>query len=263
MRTHSLNKKSIPITVVAIACGLSAGAFGQDKADGEWRGIGGASLATTSGNTSTTNVLLNADMARATAADKISLGAMVNYARGKNAGVSQTTADKWAAQGEYDYNLSPQLFVFGKLGLEADKIIDLSLRTSMAGGVGYKLIETKELAFTVFGGLGYTTDKYSVNQTVGGDTGRKFSRTSLYVGEESSHQVAPNVAFKQRLDLYPGLTGDKAFLARFNAGLSVAMSTTLNLTVAVVDTYNSRPPVGLKRNDLGIFTGVNVKFGAL
>ena len=36
----------------------------------------------------------------------------------------------------------------------------------------------------------------------------------------------------------------------------------INLTVGLTDTYNSNPPDGQKRNDVGLFTGVNVRFGA-
>lgn len=31
----------------------------------------------------------------------------------------------------------------------------------------------------------------------------------------------------------------------------------------VNDSYNSKPPLGTKSNDLGLFTGINVKFGAM
>jgi hypothetical protein len=37
----------------------------------------------------------------------------------------------------------------------------------------------------------------------------------------------------------------------------------LSLNVGVTDTYNSKPALGFTKNDLGLFTGVNVKFGAL
>jgi len=77
------------------------------------------------------------------------------------------------------------------------------------------------------------------------------------------HRLSPTVSLKQRLDLYPGVSGDKAVLATFNAGLSVAMSTTLSLTVGLTDSYNSKPPLGTKSSDLGLFTGINVKFGAM
>lgn len=251
------------LAALAAGCVLSAGVMAQAKTDGAWRGVGGAALSATSGNTSGSSLLLNADAARATTADKISLGGMINYARNTTAGTSQTTSNKWGAFGQYDFNLTPDMFAFGRLGLEGDKLIDLSLRTSVAGGLGYKIINTEPTTFTVFGGVGYVTDKYSSAQTVGDKTGTSFSRASLYVGEESTHQLTSTVAFKQRLDVYPGISGDKAILAKFNAGLSVAMSSTLNLNVGLTDNYNSKPPAGLKKNDLGLFTGVNVKFGAL
>ena len=167
------------------------------------------------------------------------------------------------AFGQYDFNLSPRLYAFGRLGLDGDKLVDLSLRTSLAGGLGYKVVNTETTSFDVFGGVGYTTDRYSVAQTIGGKTDTTFSRASVYFGEASAHKLSESVSFKQRLDVYPGLTGDKAVLAKFAAGMSVAMSSTLSLTVGLTDTYNSKPPAGTKSNDIGLFTGVNVKFGAL
>jgi uncharacterized protein DUF481 len=79
-------------------------ASAQVKTDGEWRGLGGAALSVSSGNTTSSALLVNLDMARATERDKITLGAAVNYAKNKSDGVSRTTANKWAATGQYDYN---------------------------------------------------------------------------------------------------------------------------------------------------------------
>ncbi len=247
-------------TLACLACGLAAA---QVKTDGQWRGVAGAAAAVTSGNSSSSALSLNADLARATAADKISLGANVNYARSKSSGVDSTTANKWAGFGQYDYNLSPRLFAFGKLGLEGDELTDLSLRSTLAAGLGYKLVDTKETSFNVFAGAGYSTDKYDRTLTIGGKTGKSFSRASVYLGEESSHTLSATTSFKQRLDLYPGISGDKALLAKFTAGVSVAMSSTLSLSVGLVNNYNSKPPAGDKKNDLGVFTGVNLKLGAL
>ena len=258
MTSYSI--KLLVLAGASVACG---NVLADSKTDGQWRGAGGAALAMSSGNSSTSSLLLNADAARATLADKTTLGAAINYAKDKSGGVDRTTSNKWAAFGQYDYNLSPQVFAFGRLGLEGDKLIDLSLRSALAGGLGYKLINTERTSFDLFGGLGYTTDKYQQRQTIAGKTDTRFSRASVYLGEASSHQLSSSVSFKQRLDLYPGISGDKALLAKFNAGLSVAMSSTLNLSVGLTDSYNSKPPARTKKNDVGFFTGVNVKFGAL
>jgi putative salt-induced outer membrane protein len=251
------------LTLLALASLASTAALAQVKTDGLWRGVGGAALAMTSGNSNSTAVSLNADMVRATTADKITFGANSNYARSKTSGVTSTTANKWSGFGQYDYNLSSQLFAFGKLGLEGDQLTDLALRSSLAGGLGYKLIDTKETSFNVFGGAAYTVDQYDATKTIGSKTAKRFSRASIYLGEESSHTLSASTSFKQRLELYPGISGDKAVLAKFTAGLGVAISSTLNLSVGLVDTYNSKPPAGSKKNDVGLFTGINVKFGAM
>jgi putative salt-induced outer membrane protein len=57
------------------------------------------------------------------------------------------------------------------------------------------------------------------------------------------------------------LTGFKSQLIKFNASLNVAMTTTMALTVGVIDTYNSKVGAGMKKNDVSLFTGVSVKFG--
>lgn len=237
-------------------------AFAQLKTDGEWRGTGGLAFSSTSGNSTSTAWALNADMARATVQDKITLGASSNYARSKANGTTSTTANKWASFGQYDYNLSSNVFAFGKLGAEGDALTELTLRTTLAGGLGVKLFDTQTLSLNVFGGAAYTTDRYDTAQTIGSRTGKTFSRSSLLLGEESTHQLASNTSFKQRLEVYPGLTGDKATLVKFSAGLAVAVSSNLNATIGLTDNYLSKPPMGTKKNDLGLFTGVSVRFGA-
>lgn len=253
---------TVRLSLVTAAALAACPAFAQVKTDGEWRGSGGLALSSTSGNSTSTALALNADMARATTQDKITLGASSNYARSKANGTTSTTANKWASWGQYDYNLSSNVYAFGKLGAEGDALTELTLRTTLAGGLGVKLFDTKEMSFNVFGGAGYTTDRYDTAQTIGSRTGKTFNRSSLLLGEESTHQLASNTSFKQRLEVYPGLTGDKATLAKFSAGLSVAVSSTLNATMGLTDSYVSKPPVGTKKNDLGLFMGVSVKFGA-
>ena len=173
-----ITSHSLPARLAVLAAFVAGAtpAMAQDKTDGLWRGTGGAALSVTSGNSSTSSLLLSADAVKATTADKVTLGAMTNYAKNKTGGVNQTTANKWGAFGQYDFNLTPRLFAFGRLGLDGDALIDLNLRTGVAAGLGYKLIDTQEASFEVFGGVGYTTDRYGSPQTIGGKTDTRFSR---------------------------------------------------------------------------------------
>lgn len=249
------------LALIAFACVAATGAQAQTKPDGQWHGNGGLALSLTSGNTKSNSLRLNADTARATAQDKISLGGYYHVAKNDDAaGNTQTSADKWGLNGQYDYNLTPSYYTFMRLGLNGDKLIDLRHRTALAGGLGYKVINTDATKFDVFGGLGYSTDKYRSAKTIGGKTDDSFSRTAIYLGESSEHKLSATVTARQRLEVYPGISGDKAVLANFNAGLDVAMNRSMSLGVGLVVAYNSKPAAGTKSTDTALFTGINVKF---
>ncbi len=257
-----MNFNLIRLSAVTFACWAAVSANAQIKTDGEWRGTGGAAFSVTSGNTSNTALLVNGDGYRATADDKMTAGGFINYARTKVGASTLKTSEKWYGFGQYDRNLTDKLFAFGRGSLEGDGLIDLTYRLTLAGGVGYKVIAMPDTSFTVYAGLAHGIDKYGSVQSIGGKIDDGFSRTSLYLAEDSSHKLSDTVSFKQRFELYPGLTGDKAKIAKFTAGLTVAMSSTLGINLGVIDSYNSKPPLGAKKNDLAVFTGVNVKFGA-
>lgn len=247
--------------LLAAIAALMAGPVMADPADGQWRGAAGAALSTSSGNTSTQNLLLNVDLARQTAQDKISTAGYIHEGKSDVNGRSVTTASKWGLSGQYDHNLTPDWFAFGKLGLEHDRVIDLSLRTLLGAGVGYHWVQTKQDTFDVYGGLSEVITRYGHAQTIGGDTQQQFSTMGLILGETSRHQLTDTVTLTQRLEVYPGLTGTKNNLAKFNLGLNVAMSSTLSLNVGFTEAYNSKPAHGAKKSDTSFFTGINFKLG--
>jgi putative salt-induced outer membrane protein len=261
-----MHRCRLALSLAAFAAGAlslgSAAAQPETPTDGAWRGTAGAAFSATSGNSSSTATALNADMRRATESDRITLGASATYARSRSEGVERTSADRWSGVGQYDFNLSSAVFAFGKLGLEADRLTGLQLRSTLGTGLGYKLLDSPAASFTVFGGVGHTRDRYRSPQTIDGVTASRFSRSSVLLGEESAHRLADNTRFKQRLEVYPGVSGDRAVLAKFTAGLETAVSRSLSLTTSLVADHNSKPPAGRKRNDVSLLAGLRVSFGA-
>lgn len=249
------------LPVGLLFCSGISCAMAQTQADGQWRGLAGASFSATSGNSTTNNILLNIDMARKTEIDKISAGAMINYGTGKVDGVKKTITHKWGLNGQYDYNLLPELYVFGKLGLESDRIINLSLRRTLGTGLGYKVINEPNNTFDVFAGVANTHSKYSKSQVIDGTSGTTFSTNSALLGEESTHKLSETLFFKQRVELYPRIGGDGGTLAKASANLGVSLSSAISLNVGLTNNYNSAPASGLKKNDLSLFTGLSVKLG--
>jgi putative salt-induced outer membrane protein len=230
--------------------------------DGEWRGAVGAALSLASGNTQTANALLNASAVRATTEDRVSLAGSLAYGRGRNAaGVSSTTANKWLTTGEYDWNLSPVWFTSLRGIAEANKIVGLNLRALVVPGVGYKVFDGDTFALSLYGGLAYTSERYDEEKIIGGRSDTRFDRFSLYLSEESRHRFGEGVTLSQRFEVYPGITGDKALLLRFNANLGLSVTRSLQLNVGLVHSYNNRPPDGQRNSDTSLFTGINLRFG--
>lgn len=252
-----------PAALLLAATLLAAPAHAQIKTDGHWRGALGAAASITSGSNRSSSLGVTTDFSRATLLDRVSILAALNYGRSRVEGVDRTTNQKWNLNAQYDVNLSPSNFVFAKQALEGDRVAGLDLRSTTALGVGHKFVDEPNALFSLFGGVGYTADRYRQAQTIDDRTGTRFSRTSLLLGEETSHNLTPSTSLKQRLELYPGFSGDEANIVKFNAQLAVAISQTLNLTVGFNGVHNSKPPAGQQRNDTALFTGLNVKFGAL
>ncbi|MEZ5729017.1 MAG: DUF481 domain-containing protein [Burkholderiaceae bacterium] len=141
-----------------------------------------------------------------------------------------------------------------------DRPANLKQRIAGYGGVGYHLIKTDATTWDVFGGLGHARDSFFSATLIDGATRTGYGRTEMLVGEESSHKLSDTTSFKQRLTVYPNLSNSGEFRALFDAGLSVAMSKTLNLTASLAYRYNSDPGAGLKKGDTLFVTGVSMKF---
>lgn len=224
--------------------------------DGKVRATLGLGASRSSGNSNASNLSLNGDVVRATDRDKISLTGAAQYARTQGV----TTGEKARAAGRYDRNLNARWFGFGGLSLEHDKFTNLKLRTLVEGGLGAHMVKTDTTTWDLFSGVGYSHDRYDTPMQVRGKLRRSDNYGTLLLAEESTHKLSDSTNFKQRLALTPALDGDGAFRATFDAGLAVAMTSTINLTVGFNASHNSDPGEGRKSTDTLLTTGVSMKF---
>jgi len=255
-------KFSTPLLLMAAIIFSSNVLAADEKLDGKWRGSGGAALSLSSGNTNNRTVNLTADAARATQNDQHSLYARLLGSRSDSNGVTSTSANQWTVGTRYDHNISETLFGYGGLDFSRDQIKQLSLRSEVSGGLGYYLIKTSENQWDVFGGLNYRTDQYtgagvSINKTLK----TEFDTVGVVLGEESNHKLTEATSVKQRLTINPDLGSSKGFRATFDTSLLTSLNKTLSLTVSLQARHDSLAETPIKKNDIMIFTGLNVKFG--
>lgn len=240
---------------IALAAAGTVHAQTTLKPDGVWRGSLGAGLSITEGNSKTTSLNINGEGIRLTDRDKARLYGTALY--GKNNGVESSNLLRFG--GRYDYNLTTNVFAFGGIDFERDKIGNLKLRTAPSVGLGYHVIKNPNTTFDVFGGVGYVDDRFYNPVLINGSVRSSYGRAELLLGEESTHKLSESTSFRQRLVIYPNLDNGGELRSTFDAGLAVAMSSRLSLTVGLVNRYNSDPGPGLKKNDLFFVTGIAMK----
>ncbi len=244
------------LATTALAAAGAAQAQATVKPDGQFRAALGLGASVSNGNSKTSNLAITGDGVRATADDKLSVYGNLNYARSNG----QTTGEQLRLGTRYDRNLSANLFAFGGLDLERNKFSNLKLRGLVSGGLGWHVIKAPNTTFDLFGGLGYTSDKYFDAMTIDGASRTSYGYASLILGEESTHKLSDTTTAKQRLVLLPNLKNSGEYRANWDAGLAVAMSKTMNLNVGLAYAYNSEPGPGRKSADTLLTTGISVKF---
>lgn len=255
-----MNRTSTFITLALPAlCALPLGASAQvtTKPDGEFRSLWGLGASASSGNTRATTVTLTGEAVQQTDHSKWGMAGRAFYARGEQG----TTAANLALGTQYDQDLiNNDYFGVSKLDYQRDRPSNINSRVSAYGGVGRHLIRSDENTWDLFGGIGYTEDRYVAPADVGGETRTRYGRTEGVVSESSNHKLTPNTTLRQKLEWYPNLRARGEYRAVLDTGLSVAMNKHLQLTTGLLHRYNSDPGMNLKRYDTLFLTGVSLRF---
>lgn len=225
------------------------------KPDGQFRYLFGAGASYASGNTSSSSVNLFGDGVRATSDTKWHFGGKAVW--GRSEGV--TTAQNLALGTQYDHDLMPLWFGFGKADYLRDKLANLQGQYSLFGGVGRHVIKRDDLTFDVSAGIGYTEDRYVDPAVVQDDLRSRYGRAEALLAEESTHKWTESTSFHQKLSLYPAPRSGGGYRGVFDSGLSVAINASLSLTAGLNYRYNSDPGEGTKKGDTLFVTGIALK----
>lgn len=214
--------------------------------DSPWQGSAALSFSRSAGNTNGTTYSLAVDEARTTENDKLSAFASALY--GKSQGV--VSSDKTRLGARYDHNLSGELFGFGLLEFEQDRMTNLDLRSGLGGGLGYHWLKGEDVTFDLFAGLSHNRSDMLTGNTV--------STSEAILAEESTHAVTPDTRFKQKLSYYPGLQSGE-FRSVFDSGLVISLNSTMGLSISLQHKYNSNIGAGVKHGDTVLLTGLNIR----
>jgi putative salt-induced outer membrane protein YdiY len=217
-----------------------------------WAGGANVGFALTAGNSETKNLALAFTADRKTHTDDLSLYANTVYATNDAPGaIPSTTANSIQAGARYSRDLTPRLFAYVGADFQTDALQGLNLRSVPGGGLGFHAIKSDRTTLDFLGGLNYTRENYTAFN-------RNFA--ALTLGEELTHKLGASTLVTQKLYFFPDLNDTAQNRTTFNLGTVTKLSKWLGWQNAFGDIYVTNPPVGAKKNDIVLTTGMNLTF---
>ncbi|MGB7740645.1 MAG: DUF481 domain-containing protein [Steroidobacteraceae bacterium] len=220
----------IPQLCIALAlCGAAMPALA------DWTGKGdvGASFAT--GNSENQAASANLELKNKVDKWQHTFGFAGNY--GSDGG--GTTAQRWELRGQTQYALTDRTYAFGAGRYEDDRFSQYDYQASLAGGLGYKIIDTERTKFWVQGGPGY---RYAEIR----DTGESEDGIIFRGDVGFEHQLTDTTKFVDRFIVETG--SDNTYMQN-DLGLEITISGALGLRVGYQVRHNSDVQPGIENTD--------------
>jgi putative salt-induced outer membrane protein len=207
----------------------------QGVALAQWTGRGelGASFASGNSENESANAALELSYARD--AWTHTVGFAGNY--GSQDGTA--TAQRWELRGQSGYNFTERAYWFGAARYEDDRFSNYDFQSSVAAGLGYKLIDSERTKLWVQGGPGY---RYAEIRKTGESEDGVIFRGDLGF----DHQLTETTKIVERFLIETG--SDNTYIQN-DLGLEVTISGALGLRVGYQVRHNTDVLPGLDKTD--------------
>lgn len=201
----------------------------------DWTGKGDVGASIASGNSENKAATANLELQQTVDRWKNTVGFAGNY--GNDGDVA--TAQRWEARGQTQYDLTDRAYAFGAARYDDDRFSQYDFQSSIAGGLGYKLIDSERTKLWVQGGPGY---RYAEIRATGETEDGVIFRGDL--GFE--HQLTETTKIVDRFLVEAG--SDNTYLQN-DLGLEVTISGGLGLRVGYQVRHNTDVLPGIEKTD--------------
>lgn len=137
---------------------------------------------------------------------------------------------------------------------------DLTLRTTVGGGLGRFLILTDKREWTVFAGAVYTHEHYSAPPDPSQPGSQIADNLEGVFGLGLSYFRFKTVDIESRFSVYPSATTPGRVRLNYAPTLSLEIARNLYWNFTLYENYDSKPPVNANKNDFGITNSLGWKF---
>jgi len=232
-----------------------------------WNGGVNVGFSLARGNSQTSNLALAINAVHPTLNDKTTIY-LPSIDTKNDLATPSTVANLITGGLRYDHNVNPRLFGFVGADFMSNALQELDLRGVYGGGAGYHAIKSDSTVLDFLAGLNYTHETYSNGPQVTPVTvpptfvsyGVTHRFLALTLGEELLHKVGKSTVITEKLYFYPDMSNTGEYRGTFDLGTVTKISKWLGWQNQLADIYVSNPPLGAKKNDLILTTGLNFSF---
>jgi putative salt-induced outer membrane protein len=222
-------------------------AYADDLPQG-WSGKGQVGYVMSRGNSDTDS--LNAKLDLNLLRNDWKHNLLVDALYGRSSGI--TSAERWDARLQSNYQFSPHLFTFGALSYVDDRFSGFQYQTSASAGLGYRFFDSDTTKLSAQLGVGYRTlrPEILVKDSLGAVTERIPQPTQSEAvgtaGIDFMHQFNSSTKLTDKMVTESGSSNTQI---RNDLALEVKMNKKLSLAAGYSVIDNTKPPAPLKRID--------------
>jgi len=214
----------------------------------KYSGSIGGLVSGSTGNTETLVFGAAGAIQRDTDDDRMRLGVRSEYEERD----SELSVQRTRGYADYDYYLGEKWYLTGLVRLEHDHFQDLSLRTTVGGGPGYRFYDRDALKLRAYAGLAYVNEDFS--------DGPDRDFLSALVGDEFRWKITDSLSIYQLAEIYPSLDDISDTLFHAEAGVRHTLVKGMFVDFGIVEDYDTKPVDDKKKNDFRYLGQIGYEF---
>ena len=214
---------------------LVATAADETETPGGWKGEGELGFTSTSGNTDSETLIANLGVSKEI--DLWKHTAALNTVQAETDDVE--SADSLQLKARSDYQISEKSYVFGQLRYEDDEFSGYDYQTSLAFGIGSRVIENEQHLLDLYVGLGTRSLKDA-------ETGDSEEDAIITAGFLYEYKISETAVFNQSFDIEEG---DENTRTESETSLRLKIDGNLSAKIAYLVKRNSEVPAGTEKSD--------------
>ena len=157
-----------------------------------------------------------------------------------------------------DRFISPHIFHFALGNFERNDRQRLNFRTLLGSGLGWTLIKSKKVEFSLIGGLTFTGERFRRNEEVAASPNIRSGEG--LAGVEWKVDLFDWIEFSSKLTTHPNLRDAEDYRLEYDGTMRMPLSKNLSWSLSFYDRYAHRPPVRVQRNDFGLVSAFGIHF---